>query len=738
MQKPWLAQYPAGVPAEIDAHAFASLKEVLASSCSRFADLPAYRSMGTVMTYRQLDEASRDFAAWLQKVARLQRGDRVALMLPNLLQYPVALFGVLRAGLVVVNVNPLYTPRELEHQLKDAGCAAIVVLENFAHTLAQVIGATPLRSVVTTQVGDLLPPLKRWLTNAVVKHVKKLVPPWQLPGAVDWRTALAAGRELALDDVALGASDLAFLQYTGGTTGVAKGAMLTHGNMVANVLQVAAWVSPNLRDGEETVVIPLPLYHVFALTGCLSFFSRGAQTVLIANPRDLPAFIGALRQTPFTALIGVNTLFRALLDAPAFAAVDLRPLKLAVAGGMAVQQVVAQRWKERSGVPLVEGYGLTESAPVAIANPVTIEEWSGHIGVPLPSTDAALLDEAGQPVPLGEVGEIALRGPQVMAGYWQRPQESAQVLTADGWLRTGDMGVMDERGGIRLTDRKKDMIVVSGFKVFPNEIEDVLTLHPGVLEAAAIGVPDERSGEAVKVVVVRKDPALTQEDLLAHCKSHLTGYKLPRVVEFRTEPLPKTNIGKVLRRELRGTPGSPAAEPTAPPSREGAQLVQLRDGRTVTLRAITEADAPEIEQAFERLSAQSRYDRFMRHKKHLDSASLQRGVHPLAGRDFAFVATIPAPDGIDIVGAAQYVRADEGGDQTCEFAVTVAEDWRRCHLATTLMTALLAQAQRDGYTTMEGWVTASNSAMVELAGRLGFTLDPAPGDTAVLRVRHAL
>ncbi len=426
MHKPWLAQYPAGVPAEIDAHQFASLKDVLACGCARFADLPAYSSMGTVVTYRQLDEASRAFAAWLQKVARLQRGDRVALMLPNLLQYPVALFGVLRAGMVVVNTNPLYTPRELEHQLKDAGATAIVVLENVAHTLAQVIDATPVRTVVTTQVGDLLPPLKRMLTNAVVKHVKKLVPPWQLAGAVDFNHALAAGRAQALDEVELTRDDLAFLQYTGGTTGVAKGAMLTHGNMVANVLQVAAWMSPNLNDGEETLVIPLPLYHVFALTGCLSFFSKGAQTVLVANPRDMPAFLKTLRQTRFTAIIGVNTLFRALLDAPGFADVDLSHLKLAVAGGMAVQRVVAQRWKERAGVPLVEGYGLTETAPVAIANPVTIQEWSGQIGVPLPSTEAAILDDDGAAVESGQVGEICLRGPQVMKGYWQAARRDRQ------------------------------------------------------------------------------------------------------------------------------------------------------------------------------------------------------------------------------------------------------------------------------------------------------------------------
>ena len=551
MDRPWLTQYPPGVPAEIDVDACASLKDLLASRCTLFADLPAYGSMGAVLSFRQLDEESRAFAAWLQQVAGLRRGDRVALMLPNLLQYPVAMFGTLRAGLVVVNVNPLYTARELRHQLIDSGAAAIVVLQNFAHTLAEVIATTSVRTVITTQVGDLLPPLKRLLTNAVVKHVKKLVPPWRLDGAMDFRRVLAKGRGLRLDEPTLGHDDLAFLQYTGGTTGVAKGAMLSHGNMVANVLQVAAWIGPGMKDGAETLVIPLPLYHVFALTGALSFFSTGTMTVLVANPRDLPVFIETLKAARPSAIIGVNTLFRALLDAPGFAELDFGRLKLAVAGGMAVQQVVAQRWKRATGVPLVEGYGLTELAPVAIANPVNVAEWSGGIGLPLPSTEAAILDSAGQPLPPGEVGEIALRGPQVMKGYWHRPEETAQVLRLDGWLLSGDMGTMDERGRFRLTDRKKDMIVVSGFKVFPNEIEDVLALHPGVLEAAVIGVPDERAGEAVKAVVVRKDPGLTEAELLAHCRLNLTGYKLPRLIEFRDEPLPKTSIGKILRRELR-------------------------------------------------------------------------------------------------------------------------------------------------------------------------------------------
>lgn len=560
MNKPWLIQYPAGVPAEIDIRRFASLVDVLSDSCRRFAELPAYRSMGVTMRFRELDAASRAFAAWLQKSAGLQRGDRVALMMPNLMQYPVALFGILRAGMVVVNVNPLYTPRELRHQLKDADVRAIVVLENFAHTLGQVIGETGVRTVVTTEVGDMLPTVKRLVTNAVVKHVKKMVPAWRLPRSVRWRDAMAAGRSRQIDAVPLGHDDLAFLQYTGGTTGVAKGAQLSHGNMVANVLQVGAWMSPNLQEGKETLILPLPMYHVFALTGALSFFSQGAQVVLVANPRDMADFLKVLGSVPFSAIIGVNTLFRAMLDAPGFAAIDLGRLKLAVAGGMAVQQVVAQRWKQRAGVPLVEGYGLTETSPVAIANPVTIQEWSGQIGVPLPSTEAAILDDDGGPIALGEVGEICLRGPQVMKGYWNLPEETAKVFTPNGWLRTGDMGVIDARGGVRITDRKKDMIIVSGFKVFPNEIEDVLALHPGVLEVAAIGVKDARSGEAVKVIIVPAAPDLTEADVLAHCKQHLTGYKMPRVVEFRSTPLPKSNIGKILRRELRDAAApSPAA-----------------------------------------------------------------------------------------------------------------------------------------------------------------------------------
>jgi long-chain acyl-CoA synthetase len=551
MDRVWLKQYPEGIPAEVDVKAYASLKDIFEKSCARFADLPAYGNMGHSITYRELDAASRAFGAYLQKVAGLNKGDRVAIMMPNVLQYPVALFGSLRAGFTVVNTNPLYTPRELEHQLRDSGATAIVVLENFAHVLQQVLGKTPVKTVITAQIGDLFPAVKRLLVNFVVKRVKKMVPAWSIPGAIAFNDALAAGRAQTLDDVPLTRDDIAFLQYTGGTTGVAKGAMLTHGNMVANLQQVHAWIARDLADGKEVGLIPLPLYHVFALTVNLVLMKIGAHIVLVTNPRDIPAFIETLKKTPVTVMIGVNTLYNALLNAPGFSEVKLRNLKVAAAGGMAVQRAVAQRWKAATGVPLVEGYGLTETAPIAICNPLNIEEWTGNIGVPIPSTEATVLDDEGKPLPVGEVGEICIRGPQVMKGYWNRPDETAKVFTADGWFRTGDMGFMDANGAFKITDRKKDMIIVSGFKVFPNEVEDVVMLHPGVLEVAAIGAPDERSGEAVKIVVVRKDPTLTAEALLEHCKKHLTGYKVPKFVEFRDEPLPKTNIGKILRRELR-------------------------------------------------------------------------------------------------------------------------------------------------------------------------------------------
>ena len=553
MERVWLDHYPAGIASEVDIHEFASLIDVLRNSCLRFAELPAYSNMGARISYAKLERESRAFAAWLQKSLALRKGDRVAIMMPNLLQYPVAMFGALRAGMVVVNVNPQYTVSELEHQLLDSGAAAIVVLENFAQKLQQVLQRNPALklSVVTTEVGDMFPVFKEMVTNAVVKFVKKMVPAWAIPGAVEFNAALRAGHALSLEDVPLARGDIAFLQYTGGTTGVAKGAMLTHGNMVANLQQLAAWIAPNLLDGKEIFVCPLPLYHVYALSSSLVFMKIGALTILVANPRDMPAFIHDLKRHPFTAIIGVNTLYRALLDAPGFIDVDTRSLKMANAGGMAVQRVVAERWKKATGIPLVEAYGLTETSPGAIANPLNIEAWTGMIGMPIPSTQATILDDGDRALAPNEVGEICLRGPQVMAGYWNRPDETALAFTREGWLRTGDMGFMDERGWFKITDRKKDMIIVSGFKVFPNQIEDAVAMHPGVAEVAAIGVADEHSGEVVKIVVVRSDPALTAPALLAHCRQHLTGYKVPRYVEFSDEPLPKTAIGKVLRRQVR-------------------------------------------------------------------------------------------------------------------------------------------------------------------------------------------
>jgi long-chain acyl-CoA synthetase len=554
MKKIWLASYPPGVPPEIDARACSSLNQLIERSCARFRDKTAFSNMGASMTYGDLDGLSRDFAAYLQKALGLRQGTRVAIMLPNLLQYPVALIGALRAGMTIVNVNPLYTASELEHQLADSGATAIVVLENFASILQQALAKTPVRHVVTTQVGDLFPPVRRALVNLAVKHVRRMVPAWSIPGATGFREALARGARQALDGPRASAGDIAFLQYTGGTTGRAKGAILTHGNMVANVEQVAAWARGTLREGAETVITALPLYHVFALTANLLVFMKlGGQNVLITNPRDIAGFVAELRKTRFTAITGVNTLFNALLNARGFeqVAAGIRgTLKLAVAGGMAVQRSVAERWQKATGVPLVEGYGLTEASPNVCANRFDLGEFTGKLGLPLPSTEVAILDEDGREVASGEIGEISVRGPQVMHGYWNAPEETANAFTADGWLKTGDLGRMDERGYVEFSERKKDVIVVSGFKAYPAEIEDVAMLHPGVRDAGAVGVPDERSGEAVALFVVRKDPALTAEAVLEHCAKHLTGYKLPKRIEFR-EQLPKTPIGKILRRELR-------------------------------------------------------------------------------------------------------------------------------------------------------------------------------------------
>jgi long-chain acyl-CoA synthetase len=553
VEKIWLKEYPAGVPADIDLNEFASLKDILEKSCQRFADLPAYSNMGVTLRYRDIDRLSRDFGAYLQQTLGLGKGERVAVMMPNVLQYPVALFGILRAGLIVVNVNPLYTPRELEHQLKDSGATAIVIVENFARTLQEVLGKTPVKTVITTQLGDLFPFLKRTLVNFVVKRVKKLVPAWNMPGAISFNQALGAGAGKALTDVPLDHDDLAFLQYTGGTTGVAKGAMLTHGNLVANLQQASAWLSSVSKPGEEIVITALPLYHIFSLTvNGLTFMKAGGHNILITNPRDMPGFVKELGKVRFTVITGVNTLFNGLLHTPGFERLDFSALKLSVAGGMAAQRAVAENWRRVTGTALIEGYGLTETSPLATANPLTLGEFNGSIGLPLPSTELSIRDDEGRELGIGKdaVGEICIRGPQVMRGYWNRFDETAQVMTDDGYLRTGDIGYVDERGYTRIVDRKKDMILVSGFNVYPNEIEDVVAHHPGVLEVAAVGVPDEKTGEAVKIVVVKKDPALTAEALIEHCRQHLTGYKVPRQVEFRTE-LPKTNVGKILRRLLR-------------------------------------------------------------------------------------------------------------------------------------------------------------------------------------------
>lgn len=552
MDKVWLKNYQPGVPAEIDIEQFQSVSEVFARSVERFRDRPAMANMGKVYTYGELDALTIRFASFLQNTLKLPMGARVAVMMPNLLQYPVAVFAILRAGYTVVNVNPLYTPRELEHQLNDAGVDTIVILENFANVLQQVIARTAVKHVVLTRIGDLLGAPKSWLVNFAVKHVKKMVPAWKLPVVpVLFNDALKAGAAQPLTPVSIGHDDVAFLQYTGGTTGVAKGAMLLHRNIVANMLQAGAWVKPAVREGQEVIVTALPLYHIFSLTANLMVFTEiGALNILITNPRDIPGFIKEIKQYPVTAMTGVNTLFNALLNHPDFASVNFSTWRLALGGGMAVQKAVADKWKALTGVPLIEAYGLTETSPAACMNPLDLTEYNGTIGVPIPSTDIQIRDSQGHEVAYGESGELCIRGPQVMKGYWRRPDETAKVIDEQGFLATGDMAMMTPEGFVKLVDRKKDMILVSGFNVYPNEVEDVVASHPGVLEVACVGVADEKSGELVKVFVVRKDPALTEKDILAHCKANLTGYKVPKFVEFRDE-LPKTNVGKILRRALR-------------------------------------------------------------------------------------------------------------------------------------------------------------------------------------------
>ncbi len=560
MEKVWLKSYPPGVPAEADINAFANVREILLRSCEKFGPLPAFSCMDATIDYARLDRLSRDFGSWLRNVAKLEKGERVALMMPNLLQYPVALFGVLRAGLVAVNCNPLYTPRELEHQLNDAGATAIVILENFANTLQEVIGRTKVRTVVTTQIGDLHGFPKALIVNWVVKHRKKMVPPWSLPGSTPFNKVLSGGARHAPVEPPLTHEDIAFLQYTGGTTGVSKGAMLTHGNIVANLQQVSAWVGGGLAEGKELVITPLPMYHIFALTGsCLTNMKIGAHNVLITNPRDMPGFVKELAKYRFTWMSGVNTLFNGLMNTPGFAELDFSALKLTLGGGMAVQRSVAERWKKITGVPLLEAYGLTETSPGACINPLVAGfEYNGTAGLPIPSTTVTIRDDDARILPLGETGEICIAGPQVMKGYWNRPDETDKVMTGDGAFRTGDIGLITPDGYVKIVDRKKDMISVSGFKVFPNEVEDVVAMMPGVLEVCAVAAPDERSGEQVRVVIVRKDPTLTREQVIEHCKKYLTGYKVPKMVEFWKE-LPKTNVGKVLRREVKNAPVQQAA-----------------------------------------------------------------------------------------------------------------------------------------------------------------------------------
>jgi len=555
VERVWLKSYPAGVPAEADTGRYASVPQLLGESCRKFGSLPAFTNMDATLDFATLDRLSRDFAAWLVAEAGLSKGDRVAIMMPNLLQYPVALFGILRAGMVAVNCNPLYTPRELEHQLNDAGAKAIVILENFATTLEQVIARTAVKKVVTTQLGDLLGFPKSLIVNWVVKHRKKMVPAWNIPGTVPIKTALSQGRGRALEEPALTHDDIAFLQYTGGTTGVSKGAMLTHGNIVSNLQQVSAWIGTGLKEGGELVITALPMYHIFALTGsCLTNIKIGAHNVLITNPRDMPGFVKELGKYRVTFISGVNTLFAGLMNTPGFSQLDFSALKLTLGGGMAVQRAVAERWKSITGCPLLEAYGLTETSPGACINPLVEGfEYNGTAGLPIPSTVITIRDDDCRVLPLGDTGEICIAGPQVMKGYWNRPDETAKVMTPDGAFRTGDIGLMTPEGYVKIVDRKKDMISVSGFKVFPNEVEDVIAMLPGVAEVCAVAAADERSGEVVRVVIVRKDPSLTREQVIEHCKKNLTGYKIPKIVEFWKE-LPKTNVGKVLRREVKNAP----------------------------------------------------------------------------------------------------------------------------------------------------------------------------------------
>ncbi len=551
MKKIWLESYPEGVPEEIPTPPFRSVRDMIEFPMTEFPDRPSYTNMGTTLTYRELDDLSMQFACYLQQTLGLIKGERVAIMLPNVLQYAVVLCGIFRAGLVVVNVNPLYTPRELKHQLSDSGARCIIILDNFAHTLERVIDDSAVDHVVTTQIGDLLKFPKNILTNFVIKRIKKAIPPYSFSNSVSLPSALKAGKGGKLADVELGYADIAFLQYTGGTTGLAKGAMLSHRNMVFNIHQVQAYEAGIFGDDRLVAITALPLYHIFSLqSNCLSMMLRGGENVLITNPRDFPAFVKEMSRHKFSYFTGVNTLFNGLLNTPGFSDLDFSGLRLSVGGGMAVQEAVAKRWKEVTGKTIIQGYGLTETSPTAILVPLGSEDFTGTIGLPVPSTEASIRDDDGNDVPIGEVGEICIRGPQVMEGYWQKPEETADVMFPEGWFRTGDIGRMDEGGFVYIEDRKKDMILVSGFNVYPNEIEGVVVELDGVVEAAAIGVADEKSGEIVKLFVVKNDESLTAEDIVNYCRANLTGYKVPKQIEFRDD-LPKTNVGKILRRALR-------------------------------------------------------------------------------------------------------------------------------------------------------------------------------------------
>lgn len=551
MNKVWLQQYQHGVPAEINPDIYSSLVELFNNNCVKFADKPALSNFGSVLTYQEFARLSNCFAAYLQQKLHLKKGDRIALMMPNSLQYPIVLFGVLLAGLVIVNVNPLYTAPEFIHQINDAGAETIIVLANFAHLVAETLPQTKLKNIIVTELGDLFAWPKSLLMNFIVKHVKKMVPAYHFANAIPFKNIMQEGALLNFVPVAVTGDDIAFLQYTGGTTGVAKGAILTHRNMVANVEQVAAWVQPILQAGQEKIITALPLYHIFSLTAnCLVFLHFGALNILITNPRDIPRFVAELKKTKFTAITGVNTLFNALLNNADFAKVDFSQMKISLGGGAAVQKSVAERWKAVTGRALLEGYGLTETSPVVCVCPMNMTEYNGSIGLPIPSTDITIRDADGKDMPLGEAGELCVKGPQVMRGYWQHPEETKKVFTEDGWLLTGDIAKVDEQGFVYIVDRKKDMILVSGFNVYPNEIEEVIAGFPGVLEVAVIGVPSNNSGEKIKAFVVRKDPGLTADALLQYCRQNLTAYKIPKLIEFR-DSLPKSPVGKVLRRLLK-------------------------------------------------------------------------------------------------------------------------------------------------------------------------------------------